>query len=373
MIKSAAYIEFETGFLKQAEAEGMDIPFLKGLIAHAEEMQDKWAEYFDYLETQQPGFKVKLASELWDIALANGKVKLALEGGGDQDVKYQLTPEYQANQSSETPGYQQGWFNNPTVLKFLKSIGGGNGGWGGAGVGGLGGLLLGMLTGNPMMGVMMGGLGGLAGYGYGSGWLNKQFGQENPSPETPGSSNADQSLGPDKSLATPATPPAAPPAAPTQSTKAPQGNTTPPPAGSAPQGNTTPPPAGSAPQGSAAPPPAGQSGGLLPEAGNIGVPGGVGGIGAGLLGSAAMAGFKAGLPGAKSTATPPAPPTQGPLPGLTKSVIEGQRAKAESGAMTPPTPPAVKPPTPALTPSAVKKAYGVLPSNMSIPSLYDRH
>ena len=150
MIKSAAYISFEEGFLKEAEAQGCDVEFLKGLIAQAEEVQNSYAELYDQIEKESGDklFKVKLACDLSDYIIKHAE--------------------------------DQPW--NDWLMSKLTSLGGqGNegmtGGLGGAGIGGLAGLLLGQLTGNPLIGLLLGGLGGGGlGYLFGSGRMNGLFG-----------------------------------------------------------------------------------------------------------------------------------------------------------------------------------------------------
>ena len=175
-------------------------------------------------------------------------------------------------------------------------------------------------------------------------------------------SNIGQSLSPTKPETTPA--------------ETPKGNTTPPPTGSPAEPPTQ---AGAvAPSQSANTPPAetpkmmtrSEMRQNLPaiETGmNVAVSTGMGAASAMVPGGLAIK-FRP-----PTTAKPATPPVQGPLPGLTKPVIEGQRAKAESGAMAQPAAPTPKPPTPTFTPSAINKAYGILPRGMNIPGLFDRH
>ena len=113
MTKSAEYLAFEAGFLKEAAEAGLDVPFLKGLIAEAEEIQNKWAEFFEEAEKESgdPLFRVKLANEIvmWNI---------------------------QNPPLNKTAGLSD-FLQNPQIMEFFKSIGGQeNPGMGGALAGG---------------------------------------------------------------------------------------------------------------------------------------------------------------------------------------------------------------------------------------------
>jgi len=71
MFKTTKYIAFENGFLKEAEEQHCDILFLKGMIAEADDVSDKWASVFNAIEKEHTGFKVKLANELIHYAAIN--------------------------------------------------------------------------------------------------------------------------------------------------------------------------------------------------------------------------------------------------------------------------------------------------------------
>ncbi len=160
MIKSAAYIEFETGFLKEAKAQGLDVDFLKGLIAEAEAIQNDWSAAYDVIEKQSGDkyFRQKLATDLVTIILNK-----------DPNIKI--------------AGEENPWYSNEMIMNIIDKLGGGGQGGAilGTGAGGLLGLLLGLLSGNPMAGLMLGATGG-AGLGglYGAGKFKDWFGEKSP-------------------------------------------------------------------------------------------------------------------------------------------------------------------------------------------------
>ena len=79
--KSAEYIQFEEGFIKQAEAEGCDGNFLRGYIKQADEIVDVWKRTFDALaeESGDPLYRYKIANEL--IYLSTELKKTAVASG----------------------------------------------------------------------------------------------------------------------------------------------------------------------------------------------------------------------------------------------------------------------------------------------------
>ena len=175
MINAEKYMRFEEGFLKEAAAQGLDVGFLKGMIAEASEIQQKWAEVFEEAEKESgdPQFRTKLANEIvyWSIS-TNPPIEkdanwlddmMASQGGEGVQNFFNDTGNVISGAKEGDPGYNQ------------------HGGWGGAAAGGVGGgllgLLIGLLTKNPMLGLMLGGLGG-AGLGglFGSGYAQKHWG-----------------------------------------------------------------------------------------------------------------------------------------------------------------------------------------------------
>ena len=194
MIKTAEYLEFENGFLKEAEAAGCDVPFLKGYIKQADEIVGVWKNAFDELADKSGDrlYRYKMANELlYANMIRKDLEKRALAEAPIQPVSNQydapigpgqpVSNQYQSflgngfpgvgqmqkgvenflSQHSSGNGMMSGvmkWLtaqlhNNPNLLSSLTVGGGG---------GGLLGLLLGALTGHPMTGMMLGGLGGAA-------------------------------------------------------------------------------------------------------------------------------------------------------------------------------------------------------------------
>ena len=157
MTKTAEYTKFVDGFIKEAELVGCDGDFLRGYIDQADEIVNIWKEAFDELaeKSGDPLYKIKVANELVYFTMRLPELeKKAFDLGSMQN---QL--EGYANNHSQGNGMMSGVLkqladslhNNPNMLRSLVS---------GGGAGGLIGLLLGVLTGHPMIGMMMGGLGG---------------------------------------------------------------------------------------------------------------------------------------------------------------------------------------------------------------------
>lgn len=143
---------FDAGFFKEAEALGMDVNFLKGLVAENNEAVQKWSAAFDEIE-QQTGdkhFRFKVAGELAELLKDRPATPM----------------QKQANEMLQQ--ILQWAQENPELT--------------GGGIGGLLGLLLGHSAGHPLMGLLMGGLGG-AGLGH-FGKLQKWWGGGTPNPTT---------------------------------------------------------------------------------------------------------------------------------------------------------------------------------------------
>ena len=168
MTKSAEYIQFEEGFLKEAEANGCDIDFLRGYIKEADDITDMWKAAFDEMaeKSGDPLYKVKLAMEL--ASFSNDFPELLKQAGFEDMANSAMSGwgDFSKNLGQGLHLDQaQGWLqkqnlgpminnalrNNPNLLSSLVAGGGG---------GGLLGLLMGALTGHPMMGMMGGALGG---------------------------------------------------------------------------------------------------------------------------------------------------------------------------------------------------------------------
>ena len=155
-------LNFEAGFLKEAEQAGCDVSFLRGLLKEADEMVASWKAAFDELADQSgdPNYRTKLAHEL---IYFNQRYPEVIKQAGLEDFM-----------GSVNNGFNQAgsWITNfikqhPEFLSQLLK--------GGVG-GGLGGLALGGLMGHPGMGMMMGGLAGAAAYpAYNMGYLNSLF------------------------------------------------------------------------------------------------------------------------------------------------------------------------------------------------------
>jgi hypothetical protein len=167
MIKGAAYEQFEAGFLKEAEAQGCDVDFLKGMLKEAEEVQNYWTTTLAEFEKQSgdPLFRMKLAGDL--VSLINYRTANNLGGW-------------------EKLGFDINSFLHQAQQGIGKGLGVGDtaaGAIGGGGMGSILGLILGQLLGNPMLGLMLGGLGG-AGIGalYSSGELHNLLAQHGVDP-----------------------------------------------------------------------------------------------------------------------------------------------------------------------------------------------
>lgn len=177
MTKTAEYIKFEEGFLKEAELHGCDVPFLRGYIKEADEIVEIWKEAFDELaeKSGDPLYRFKLAQE---ICYLNQIKPILQKQAGIQEMLQHAPAQYQQflggmNQGGMSDiqnklqqfihGHEGGmgggimkWLSdalqqNPNMLSSLTT---------GAGGGGLLGLLLGAAMGHPGMGLMLGGLGG---------------------------------------------------------------------------------------------------------------------------------------------------------------------------------------------------------------------
>lgn len=151
---------FDAGFFKEAEALGMDVHFLKGLVAENNEAVQKWSAAFDEIE-QQTGdkhFRFKVAGELAEL------------------LKDRPTTPMQKQANEMLQQILQWAQENPELT--------------GGGIGGLLGLLLGHSAGHPLMGLMMGGLGG-AGLGHYGKLQNWWGGGAAPSPTPSGSAVGD--------------------------------------------------------------------------------------------------------------------------------------------------------------------------------------
>ena len=183
MIKSAEYVEFENGFLKEAEAAGCDMPFLKGYLKQADEIVELWKNAFDELaeKSGDPLYRYKMANELIYANMLRSELLKKADAAAVAQPTQPITDQYQSflgknvnpsgfgqiqsqlenflSRHNSGPGMWAGFMrwltaqlhNNPNLLSSL-AVGGGGGGL-------LGGLL-GALTGNTMTGMMLGGLGG---------------------------------------------------------------------------------------------------------------------------------------------------------------------------------------------------------------------
>jgi hypothetical protein len=173
MNKSAAYITFEEGFIKEAVNNGCDEHFLRGYIKQAEDTMDMWKAAFDELALihNDPQYHVKIANEIAYVCLAHQDIitKIAGEQGFSypqmmSDITHGV-PEiakgqkYLSSLPNDNPGFMGGignrlvgaFKNNPNLLSSIIAGGGG---------GGLIGLLLGALTGHPWLGLIGGATGG---------------------------------------------------------------------------------------------------------------------------------------------------------------------------------------------------------------------
>ena len=223
-------MEFEKGFLKEAQEAGCDITFLKGYIKEADEIVEIWKQAFDELAeaSGDPLYRYKLANE---IIYAGELLKKA---------ENEIHPNATAYPPDNTPGPSepfmnllgrttgmdgwqqglQGWASknqgdgkgilgflvqamqkNPHLLTSLLS--------GGAG-GGLLGLLFGGAMGSPGLGLMGGALAGATGSAY----LNNQGIQDsvsnwgNPKPDSAASdASAPKPAGTDTAAPTTPVPP----------------------------------------------------------------------------------------------------------------------------------------------------------------------
>lgn len=143
--------QFNEGFFKEAAELQMDTNFLKGLVAENDEAVQKWAAAFDEIE-QKTGdrlFRYKLAGELAELMKDRPQTELMKQANGMMEQIMQFAQ------------------NNPEMA--------------GGGIGGLLGLLLGIGTNHPLMGLLLGGLGG-AGLGH-FGKSQKWWGGGQPTPD----------------------------------------------------------------------------------------------------------------------------------------------------------------------------------------------
>lgn len=165
-MRTKEYINFENGFIKGAEALGVDEPFMRGYLKYAQDVLESWVPYVATAEklSGDPEFRYKLAADIILMGKKDSLEKCAGEGLGGVD-----------------------W------MGMLDSLGkhiGGSSGLGGLLAGGGGGSLIGLLLSkalgiSPYLGLLLGGaLGGGAGYGIGSGMGghggNNIFGQAVP-------------------------------------------------------------------------------------------------------------------------------------------------------------------------------------------------
>ena len=178
MIKSAEYIQFEEGFIKQALEDGCDEQFLRGYIKEADELVDTWKAAFDELAEQSndPHYRIKLANDI--IMFTISTPRLMQKAAWDQS-----TVSNWLGQQSQNLGMGNGvstFLNDPKNKNFLSNFGTGAGG------GGLIGLLIGLITGHPMSGMMLGGLGGAGiGAAFNQGWLKDMFNKPPVQPAQP--------------------------------------------------------------------------------------------------------------------------------------------------------------------------------------------
>jgi len=140
--------QFTAGFYKEAADLGMNVEFLKGLVAESDDAVQKWSAAFDEIE-QQTGdkhFRFKVAGELAELLKDQPDTPMQKQAN---DILQQILQWVQ---------------QNPELLA-------------GGGIGGLLGLLLGQSSGNPLMGLLLGGLGGagLGYYGKQKNWWNNLF------------------------------------------------------------------------------------------------------------------------------------------------------------------------------------------------------
>lgn len=151
------YMKFEQGFIKGAEALGVDSAFMQGYLKYAQDVTDTWIPYVNAAAklSGDPDYKVKLAADIILMGRKDALEKCA--GLGDS-------------------------LGNINWMGMLDQLGGhlgGSSGLGGLLAGGGGGALIGLLLSKalgipPHLGLLLGGaLGGGAGYGFGSG----SFGQ----------------------------------------------------------------------------------------------------------------------------------------------------------------------------------------------------
>src|SRR5579859_2811084 len=107
MIKSAEYITFEEGFLKEATNHGCDTEFLRGYIKQADEIVDIWKEAFDELaeKSGDPLYRYKMAQELMYLSM----IKPDLEKIANFDMS-QIPSQYQ-NLLSQNQGGISNWQN----------------------------------------------------------------------------------------------------------------------------------------------------------------------------------------------------------------------------------------------------------------------
>jgi hypothetical protein len=176
MIKTAEYIQFEEGFLKVAAEHGCDIPFLRGYIKEADDIVEKWAAAWDELaeESKDPLYKTKVAMEL--IRLSQMRDQLYKKAGAEGLLGG--INSYMSGMTGGGMGEAQNWLQGQKwmpegISGYLKSNPNALSGMATGGVGGgLIGLLLGALMKHPMMGMMLGGLGGA---GLGAMGTNQNF------------------------------------------------------------------------------------------------------------------------------------------------------------------------------------------------------
>jgi hypothetical protein len=184
MNKTAEYIMFEEGFLKEAAQTGCNEDFLRGYLDHADEIVNIWKEAFDELaeKSEDPLYKIKMANEIMYFSMtypellekaAQGLPAQASQAPSEPGLLDRISQGTQSalggfNKGTGMDDIQsklQGWLGdkgisgwiseklkeNPNMLSSLIAGGGG---------GGLVGLLLGSLIKHPMLGMMLGGLGG---------------------------------------------------------------------------------------------------------------------------------------------------------------------------------------------------------------------
>jgi hypothetical protein len=147
---NAQYLQLEQGFIKRATELGVEEPFLKGYLATAQGISDAWSEKIAQVEkdNNDPQFRVKLAH---DIIMSSPKITKV------------------ADLESIMNSLHSGLGGLGQSLGGGEGLGGMIGGGGG---GAIIGLLLAKLLGlPPMVGLLLGGLGG--------GFLGHQFGNHN--------------------------------------------------------------------------------------------------------------------------------------------------------------------------------------------------